>query len=308
MIRKGKRLFIFLSWSIFALTAQGNILLVSKPSDLKPLLPVVNNWSLSAEPDFYDAETLFEYIDGASEAYLAYDFQGLLVAQYSREKGGEPLLTLEIYDMGRLENAFGIYSAERPQEANFINIGIEGYLEGGALYFFINRYYIKILCFLESKEADDAALLFGQEVVKRIPERGSWPTLLAFFPSQGIVPHSQKFILRNFLGFSYLNHGYQVSYKRDAVSFEAFLIQAKGAEEAEIIEKRLLEDLANVGEPVKPLNGYFHVENKYFQHIYLGRWQALIYGLMRFPAAEEKAALTWLNEMKNLLPTAAKLN
>jgi len=308
MIRKRKRWLVFFSWFILALAAQGDVLLASKPNDLKPLLPVVNNWSLSTEPDFYDPETLFEYIDGASEAYLAYDFQGLLVAQYSREKGGEPLLTLEIYDMGRLENAFGIYSAERPQEANFINIGVEGYLEEGSLDFFINRYYIKILCFLEGKEANDAALLFGQEVVKRIPERGSWPTLLAFFPRQGIVPHSQKFIRCNFLGFSYLSHGYQVSYKTNAVSFEAFLIQTKDAEEAEVIEKRLLEDLPNVGEPVKPLNGYFHAENKYFQHIYLGRWQSIIYGLMRFPAAEEKAALTWLTEMKKLLPAAAKLN
>jgi hypothetical protein len=59
---------------------------------------------------FYKPDTLYEYIDGGADVYLLYDFQRLLHQNF-RTPGGE--LTADIYDLGKPENAFGIYSAAR---------------------------------------------------------------------------------------------------------------------------------------------------------------------------------------------------
>ena len=41
---------------------------------LAALLPEIDAWSLTEDPAVYYPETLFEYINGAAEIYLSYDF------------------------------------------------------------------------------------------------------------------------------------------------------------------------------------------------------------------------------------------
>jgi hypothetical protein len=67
----------------------------------------VDAWTRTEAPRSFFPESLFEYIDGAAESYLSYDFRELLVVDLEK-KGTEATLTLEIYDMGSPVNAFGI--------------------------------------------------------------------------------------------------------------------------------------------------------------------------------------------------------
>ncbi|MCX6577936.1 MAG: hypothetical protein NTV82_16295, partial [Candidatus Aminicenantes bacterium] len=66
-------------------------------SPLASLLPQLTNWKLAEEPRPFRPDTLFEYIDGAAEVYLSYDFIELLVAQF-QEKSTKASMTVEIYD------------------------------------------------------------------------------------------------------------------------------------------------------------------------------------------------------------------
>ena len=74
---------------------------------LQSLLPQLNNWAMSEEPSNYFPENLFEFINGAAEIYLAYDFKELTVTQYS-QKGSMASMAVEIYEMSNENNAFGI--------------------------------------------------------------------------------------------------------------------------------------------------------------------------------------------------------
>ena len=82
---------------------------------LAALVPKLEGWALSEAPRSYFPETLFEYINGAAESYLSYDFRELVVADLQK-KGTEATLTAEIYDMADPVNAFGIFGAERYPE------------------------------------------------------------------------------------------------------------------------------------------------------------------------------------------------
>ncbi len=291
---------IFILWfSLGALLFLTRIYSFSSELDrLRKFLPQVDGWKLESKPEFYEPARLFEYINGASEAYLAYDFQGLLVAQYNQEKSGQPLLTVEIYDMGQAENAFGIYSAERPSEAGFLEIGTEGYLEEGALQFFVGHYYVKILCFLEGEEADKVSRLFGQELRRLIPEKGEWPAILTLFPPAGLMPHTQKFIKKNFLGFDYLHDGYTAAYKREGLSFEAFIIQANNPGEAEAMEKRIVKDLSGDEAEVKEHPWGKLMKTKYFQYVCLKRKGPFLFGLMRMSEEKEKIAMAFMLDLE----------
>ncbi len=110
----------------------------SDSSSLQSLLPQVNNWTMTEEPSSYFPGTLFEFINGAAEIYLAYDFKKLTVTQYGR-KGSTASMAVEIYEMSNETNAFGIYGAERYPDNNFIPIGIQGYVEEGMLNYLIGK-------------------------------------------------------------------------------------------------------------------------------------------------------------------------
>ena len=94
-----------------------------------------------AEPSFYKPDSLYQYIDGGADVYLLYDFQLLLHQDF---KAGAADMTADVYDMGKPEDAFGIYSAERSPKYNYIPVGAEGYHSKGVLNFFQDHYYVKL--------------------------------------------------------------------------------------------------------------------------------------------------------------------
>ncbi len=294
-----KKILIFVFLGLFIFT---DLLLAATVREkLINFLPKISGWVLSQNPEFYGPENLFEYINGASEAYLAYDFQGLIVAFYKREKDKEPAITIEIYDLGQTLNAFGIYSSEKPPEGNFIDLGFEGYLEQGTLHFFVSSYYVKIFSFLEGKEGEETLLLFGQEIARLIPADKNWGSPLAFFPPLGLKRNSVKFILKNFLGFDYLHHGFLASYEREGVNFEAFFIKAQDEAEAETMESRWRKELALSAEVYREKDSFFQAFTRHFANIYLIRHSSFLLGLIRLPKADDDLAYAFIREMLSLI-------
>jgi hypothetical protein len=95
----------------------------------------VEGWTWDGQEAHYDARTVFEYLDGAGELYLAYGFEQLAVRRF--EQAGQPPLTLECYRMATAEAAFGVFSFERQGES--IGIGQGSEQGGGLLRFWKGR-------------------------------------------------------------------------------------------------------------------------------------------------------------------------
>jgi len=259
----------------------GSAAFLSKKGDvpsLFSLLPDVKSWKHSEEPQNYIPVNLFEYINGAAEIYLAYDFKELAVGQYQKETSSASL-SVEIYDMGNEKNSFGIYSAERYPESRFIPIGSQGYLEEGTLNFIAGRYYIKLLCFDCGEESDDILKSFSQEVVTKIKDKALLPPLLLSFPQEGLIKNSEKFILRNFLGYSFLHDGYVANYRLQDREFDCFIIEGKRGEDAQSMMEQYL-DKKNALDIKKISSGYVF-KDRYYHNIYIARVGNYICGVMK---------------------------
>jgi hypothetical protein len=280
-ISKPKELLkLFLPFVLFFsfLNAKGALLEEEGVSSLHFLLPDVVAWKVPEAPQDYFPEILFEYINGAAEIYLSYDFKELTVGQY--EKGDtNASLIIEIYDMGNEINSFGIYSAERFPDSQFISLGNQGYLEEETLNFIVGKYYIKLLCFDSGEDSTDFLKLFSKEVVKRVKDKGNLPPALALFPKQGLVRNSEKFILRNFMGYSFLHNGYLANYKLEDLEFDCFLIVGENAEDAQSMLKKYLEKKGK--QSVKEISAGFRIKDRYYHNIYLARVENYLCGVMK---------------------------
>lgn len=265
---------------------------------LRSLLPEIMAWKLSETPQAYLPETLYEYIDGAAEIYLSYDFLELIVAQYKKAGSGASL-TVEIYNMGNEKNSFGIYSAERFPESNFVSVGTQGYLEEGTLNLLAGKYYIKLLCFDCGSESGDELKLFAQEVAKRIKAKPGFPSRLQSFPREGLILNSEKYISRNFLGYSFLHSGYTADYKLDGLNFECFLIEGKDERDAQNMLEQYLKVRSR--EDVQQIGGAYRIKDRYYHNIYLSRVGDCLCGITKIKDGFEAIGQKYLKMMADSL-------
>jgi hypothetical protein len=264
------------------------------------LLPQLNNWKLAEEPQPFRPDTLFEYIDGAAEVYLSYDFKELLVAQF-QEKSSKASMTVEIYDMGNGRNAFGIYSAERYPESRFLAIGNQGYLDEGTLNFLAGRYYVKLLCFEAGSRSEEFLELCAKDVTGKIKDPGSLPALLTVFPKDGLIANGEKFVLRNFLGFKFLGNGFSANYRVKDLEFDCFFIEGKSDKDAGAMLKQYLDHFVKIGRPAEKQGYGFHVQDPYLKHIFLAQAGKFLCGVSKIKDGSEEVGSKYLEAMTTVL-------
>jgi len=260
----------------------------SEPAaDLKAMLPRLADWKPAEEARAYDPASLFEYIDGAAEAYISYDFKELVVGNYLHG-ASKATMTVEIYDMGTSLDAFGIYSAERSPESRFLAVGVQGYLEEGSLNFLAGRYYVKLLGYEGGDRTVAYLNSYAASIVSKIKDPAALPVLLKAFPAEGLAANSEKYIARNFMGFKFLNRGYEASYKRDAQEFTAFVIEARSAEEGAAILKQFVDQFAKSGSVGKAGAGY-RIKDAYLKNILVAPAGVFLCGVTKIKDGGEAA-------------------
>ena len=210
----------------------------SEAKDFK--FPEIAGWRQSGEVQTFSPKTLFEYINGDAELYLMYDLQELKVTEYLNEKKASVII--DVYRHRTPTHAFGIYSQERLSNANFINVGAQGYVEEEILNFIAGPYYVKITGYKIESGAQEVLLSFAKKVLENLGEKGTLPTLLNSFPRDGKVKNSEKFIAKNFLGYSFLHSAFTCDYELSGKKFKLFVIApADKAECRNIIQKYLAQ-------------------------------------------------------------------
>jgi hypothetical protein len=256
--------------------------------ELAALVPRLEGWSPAEAPRSFFPDDLFEYIDGAAESYLSYDFRELLVADLEK-KGTDASLTLEIYDMGGPVNAFGIFGSERFPDNKTVPVGQLAYCEGEALNFLAGRFYVKMLAFGLGEGTEAFLGEVGAKVASGIKPSGELPALIKGFPSEGLVARSEKYIKKNFMGYAFLSDGYVASYRAGDREIEGFFIETRSDDEAESLVNKLSEALAADGAAPAKVAGGVRVRNRYGQNLFFGRVGRIICGAMRVPDGLGKA-------------------
>ena len=124
-------------------TSSQNIPQSAEQESMKKYIPAAgeSEWTVTDDPRYFVADNLWEYIDGGAEGYLVFGFKAVLAADIKNNTSGQEN-TLDIYNMGTPKNSFGIYSAERSYDADYIDVGVEGYLSGNTLNFYLGS----VLC------------------------------------------------------------------------------------------------------------------------------------------------------------------
>ena len=172
-----------------------------------PLPAEVAGWKWDGKDLRYNSRTLFDYIDGAAELYLAYGFQNLTVRRY--EKTSRLSIVVEVYEMASPEDAYGVFSFERQDVSAGIGQGSE--FGGGLLRFWKGKYFVSVYAEGDGPEVEPAILSAGRAAADSIPGTGAEPALIQFLPGKdlGLIEKNIRYLKSHIL----LNQRFFISHE-----------------------------------------------------------------------------------------------
>jgi hypothetical protein len=168
---------------------------------LADLLPErIASWTRGDSSVAYDRETIFDYINGAGEVYRSYAFSHVVVAVYTGPEG--PDLTVELFDMGKPADAYGVFSYAREQEQSGLGGGYER--KGRVLCFWQDRYYVCVAAEERTDDSDRVLMEVARAISEQMPPVSNPPDLVALLPDEGRVAFSERFFhLHQSLNYHY---------------------------------------------------------------------------------------------------------
>ena len=201
---------------------------------LVALLPAqgeVPGWGVSRAARGFDADTLWELIDGAADGFVSYGVQQVVTADYKQSGSGYQAV-LEVYQMKDPLNAFGKYAEERNPASEIVKVGNEGYSGGTSLNFWAGQYYVKITAFEEKDQVKQELAKLGQAVAAKIKDPGAEPVEVSWFPPENQLPRTTLYIPKDVLAQSYFTNGFETKYKAGAKEAKLVVIAMESPEAA----------------------------------------------------------------------------
>lgn len=151
---------------------------------------VIQGWEAEGEDRLFDAQTIFDYIDGAGEVYRAYRMQRCLSRSYASSQGGR--IILDLFEMGSSSDAYGVFTHDRDGEP--LEMGHEGLYKAGWLRFWKDRFFVSIFDEAQTLESTEAAQKLGKATADLIRNAGKKPEMISLLPSTGLRQRSIRYL------------------------------------------------------------------------------------------------------------------
>jgi hypothetical protein len=177
---------------------------------MESLLPkgIPEGWALIEGPRTYTKKTLFEHIDGQAELFLKYGFQKTVFAIYQNNENPNNQIELDLYDMGNVLHAFGVFSRFKT-EGQGMGVGLDSYLDDHSALFYQGKYFVMFY----STESNPSVLKqFSIAVSSKIPDPSPPPREIGYFPKSGLKPGSIQYFPEGLLGHQFLKRGFIGTY------------------------------------------------------------------------------------------------
>jgi hypothetical protein len=210
---------------------------------LIPRRDIPKEWILIQDPQTYNKKTLFEHINGQAELFLKYGFQKSVFAIYQSKKSRENQIEIDIYDMGNVLQAFGVFSRFRNEDRPG-GFGLDSYLDDHSAFFYKGKYFVMVYA---TESNPDLMSQFSKLIALKISDPSPLPKEISYFPRNGLKPGSIQYFSEGLLGHQFFKRGFQGSYMEGEKEFHLFLAIFKDSQEAMNALKFYKDDLSKEG-------------------------------------------------------------
>ena len=191
------------------------------PPRLLPVPSCGTGWSLDGKITFYDRETLSDRINGEAELYFPYGFELLAYGRYAE---GDKGFDLDVYRMGSLLDAFGMYANYRPKGADPVPTGAEGAVTPAQLFFYQDRYFVRLQSTGTAAAGKTALVTCAQAVSRLLPAGPGKPSEKDLLAIPEVVKGSVQYSATSLLGYDFFRRGMMADAVIDGESARVFVV------------------------------------------------------------------------------------
>jgi hypothetical protein len=213
-------------------------------------------WHLAEPVKRYTPDDLFTYINGEAELYFPYGFTKLASAFYEKS-GSEPSigLAVDIYEMGSLLDAFGIYAQYRKPENQFLPLGVEGFVNPSQLMFYQDRYFIHLSASGTSEIDRSVFEAYARTVSKNLPTSSAPPQELRLMKVASLIPRTERYYPEGLLGYRFFRRGLIAQAQLENKKVRFFVLTEESPPKAKEVMDQYVRYISDSGKKIQPLDG-----------------------------------------------------
>jgi len=245
-----------------------------------PACSLVPGWTQQGDARSYQAENLFEYMDGNAEGYVLYGFQSM--RGVTCVKSGVTLV-IDVSDFGDSDSAFGMFSANRDLRLPAAKLGMGGQIVPRRAIFAKGQYYVEVAA---NPEGDHTATLqsWTAALEKAVEGSNDPPVALSWFPSE--KQQSLRLVPESVLGIRLLKRGYVAQYEFG----KAFVVMEATAESAGALMEKLRARFGGTT-AVAVADEAFKLDDKYLGQVCIFRKGRFLAGYGNVAAGRDAVSL-----------------
>jgi hypothetical protein len=194
---------------------------------IEALLPpqgCAKGWTMEGKVQRYTAENLYSYINGEAELYMPFGFETLGTVLYVKTGSTDTALAADVYRMGSLLDAFGIYSYYRNPDGDDARVGADGFADESQVMFYKDRYFVRISASGAGNPEREAFDACAKSIAGMISGGSSRPAELEIFKVPDIVPKTEQYIAQSVMGYAFFRKGLTADATLDGRPVKVFVV------------------------------------------------------------------------------------
>jgi hypothetical protein len=243
---------------------------------------------------------MYMKINGRASFYKSFGCEGLIFATLSHKKKLVHTVDIEIFEMGKMQNALGVYAGERQPEAKVELVeGTMGHRARNALFLVRGNYYLRAIGSSEDNAVLSQLDHLWSETGKAI-EAESLPWAYELFTARlGLAPSQVAYFPKNAFSFGFAKDVYVGKHKGGG---QSFAIATKSADAARDLAQQYTAGFLAAGEKLKPSLGVHWAKENFINTISGAKAAGrMVIGGYRMP--DEKAAHAALGKLERAAST-----
>ncbi|PKP10121.1 MAG: hypothetical protein CVU09_08315 [Bacteroidetes bacterium HGW-Bacteroidetes-4] len=134
------------------------------------------DWLVVGQTEYYASDELYFLINGGADLYLEYGFKEVVAQSYQNNVNEK--ISVEIYNMGSSEAAFGIYSLSKSPQGETANLGDFSVKTSNSLLFTSDSYLVLMRSAAASATVREGFCLLAESILRKNPAEGNIPALI----------------------------------------------------------------------------------------------------------------------------------
>lgn len=253
-------------------------------------------WPLDGTVAVYDRETLSDRIDGEAEIFFPYGFESLAYGRYIK---GKLAFDVDVYRMGSLLDAFGMYAGYRPDGAEPVRAGVEGAVTASQLFFYQDRYFVRLQSTGEGDAGEGALAACAEAVSRLLPAGQGAPREIGLLAIREVEKGSVRYSATSLLGYDFFPRGLTADAVIGGEPARVFVVLARTEPDATDILKRYRAYLSESGGSAKSSGAALTGVDPLYGNAVAGQVGRYVFGMVR--VKDVAAALPVMEKLRQRL-------